>query len=177
MELSKIKSLIEAYPDYPQPGVIFRDISPVLADPNAFSSLINHAAGELRTVEFDTIVAIDARGFIFGSAIAVAMNKGLVLCRKKGKLPGEVISEAYEYEYAKAELVVQKKRLANHMNVLIVDDVLATGNTALATAKIVTQGGARLVGITFMVEISFLKGKQLLTQAFPKLQVTSLIHF
>lgn len=174
MQLEEIKKLIVTYPDFPQKGVLFRDLSPVLANPEAFKSLIAIAASKLDKDFFDTIVAIDARGFVFGSALALTLGKGLVLCRKKGKLPGEIVTEKYTYEYATAELAIQKDRLQAGNRVWLVDDVLATGNTAVATAQILKRLRIDLIGCLFMVEIDFLQGKEKLGS---ETTVDSLIHF
>jgi adenine phosphoribosyltransferase len=157
MNRSEILALIETYPDFPTEGISFKDISPILADPTALASVVDELAAEIADLSFETIVGIDARGFIFGPLLAYKMKKRFVMCRKKGKLPGETVTYAYEYEYSSAELSIQKSAIPEGSRVLIVDDVLATGNTALACGKMIEQLKSTVVGYLFFAEIAALK--------------------
>ncbi len=163
MTLQAIQNLIETYQDFPKPGIGFKDISPVLENPDAFHSLIGLLQDKLTGLEFDLIAGIDARGFIFASALAYAMGKGLVMVRKADKLPGELLHQAYKYEYAEAELTIQKQNVRGH-SFVIIDDVLATGNSATAVVKLIEQGGGTVAGILTVIDLPFLQGKAFVEQ-------------
>jgi adenine phosphoribosyltransferase len=162
MNLNDIHELIVDVPDFPSPGIIFKNISPVLFDPLAFSFTISAMQRLIVKWDFDYIAGIDARGFIFASCLALKLKKGLVLCRKKGKLPGEVASQTNKYEYAQNELEIETNKIIPGKKYLIVDDILATGNTCLATAKILRERKAKVNQILFFAEIKFLQGRKLL---------------
>ncbi|MBV9449150.1 MAG: adenine phosphoribosyltransferase [Streptosporangiaceae bacterium] len=156
-----ITTRIRDIPDYPQPGVIFKDITPLLADGKAFSDVVDALAALYGTP--DKVVGIEARGFILAAPVATHLGAGFVPVRKKGKLPGPTFSEEYELEYGTATIEVHRDAFEPADRVLIIDDVLATGGTALATANLVRRTGATVAGIAVLIELSFLHGRAKLT--------------
>jgi adenine phosphoribosyltransferase len=153
-----IKSHIRDIPDYPQPGVVFKDITPLLADAPAFSAVVDGLAADHGRV--DKVAGIEARGFILAAPVALRLDAGFVPVRKKGKLPAATYSQDYELEYGRATLEVHQDAFAPGERVLIVDDVLATGGTARATANLVEMAGATVAGIAMLIELSFLNGRE-----------------
>ena len=160
MELDAIKSLIRDVPDFPQEGIVFKDITPVLADPIAFSTLIDLIVVHFGRGNIDKVVGIEARGFIIASPVAYHFGAGFVPVRKQGKLPSETVAEQYALEYGTATLEIHRDAVQAGERVLIVDDVLATGGTAKATASLVEQIGGRVYGIACLIELDFLKGRE-----------------
>jgi adenine phosphoribosyltransferase len=158
-----IASRIRDIPDYPQPGVLFKDITPLLADGAALSAVVTGlAAGQPRRGEpggVDKVAGIEARGFILAAAVAIALGAGFVPVRKQGKLPGPTYAQSYELEYGSATIEVHQDAFAPGERVLIVDDVLATGGTAAATVELVRKAGAEVTGIAVLLELSFLAGR------------------
>ena len=161
---------IRDIPDYPQPGVVFKDITPLLADGKAFGAVVD-GLGAAHDGVIDKVVGIEARGFILAAPVACRLGAGFVPVRKKGKLPGPVFAEDYELEYGIATIEVHQDAFAPGDRVLIVDDVLATGGTAAATAALVRRTGAAVAGIVVMIELSFLHGRSKLSD----LPVTALL--
>ncbi|HEO64016.1 MAG TPA: adenine phosphoribosyltransferase [Candidatus Omnitrophica bacterium] len=159
--------------DFPRPGIGFKDITPLLLDPVAFKSSIELLHEKAKDKKIDKIVAIESRGFIFGSALAHKMGIGLVPVRKKGKLPAKCISYTYSLEYGEDTLEMHEDALLKNESVLIIDDLLATGGTAEAAASMVEKLGAKVSLIAFVIELEFLKGKERLKK-FP---VISLIKY
>jgi len=159
---SDIAKLITAHvrdvQDYPQPGVLFKDITPLLGDPEAFGSVVEALSASFGPV--DKVVGIEARGFILAAPVAYETRAGFVPVRKKGKLPSATYAREYELEYGSAILEVHQDAFQPGEQVLIVDDVLATGGTARATAELVTQTGAEVVGLAVLMELSFLNGRK-----------------
>jgi len=147
-------------PDFPQPGIVFKDITPLLADEIAFSSVIDLIVVHFGRGNVDKVVGIEARGFILASPVAYHFGAGFVPVRKKDKLPWQTESEEYELEYGTATLEVHRDGVDPGERVLIVDDVLATGGTARATARLVERIGGTVVGIAFLIELGFLKGRE-----------------
>lgn len=154
-----IRDLIRDVPDFPRPGVIFKDITPLLADPRGFAYCVEALAGRFADQGVDKVIGVEARGFIIAAPVAYHLQAGFVPVRKKGKLPGPVFSYTYELEYATDTLEVHKDALAAGERVLVVDDVLATGGTALATSRLVGQLGAATVGFGCVLELGFLHGR------------------
>ena len=150
-------TLVRDVPDYPKPGVLFKDITPLLGDGAAFGEVIAHLAEQ--APEVDLVVGMEARGFILGAPVAVALGVGFVPVRKAGKLPRETLSGAYDLEYGSAVLEVHADAFAHHARVLVVDDVLATGGTAAATATLLEQAGCTVAALSFLMELSFLDGR------------------
>lgn len=153
-----VQSLIRAVPDFPKPGILFRDISPVLADAKGFGLAIDGMATRFLGVALDQVVAIEARGFVFGAAIAHRLGLGFVPVRKPGKLPCDVDRVTYALEYGSEELQMHKDALEPGARVLLVDDVLATGGTAAAACELITKAKATVVACTFLIELAVLGG-------------------
>jgi adenine phosphoribosyltransferase len=153
-----LRSRIRDVPDYPQPGVVFKDITPLLADGPAFREVVRALAAGHEDV--DKVAGIEARGFILAAPVALRLDAGFVPVRKKGKLPAATYSQDYELEYGRATLEVHRDAFAPGERVLIVDDVLATGGTARATANLVEMAGATVAGIAMLIELSFLNGRE-----------------
>jgi adenine phosphoribosyltransferase len=160
MDTERLKSLIREVPDFPQQGIVFKDITPLLADEVAFSSVIDMIVVHFGRGTVDKVVGIEARGFILASPVAYHFGAGFVPVRKAGKLPWETDSEEYELEYGTETLEIHRDAFRPGERVLIVDDVLATGGTARATAELVERLGGKVVGIACLVELSFLEGRE-----------------
>ncbi|MFG1948987.1 adenine phosphoribosyltransferase [Nonomuraea sp. NPDC048826] len=148
---------IRDVPDYPKPGVMFKDITPLLADHTAFRAVVD---GLAEGFEADKIVGIEARGFILAAPVAYQEGAGFVPVRKKGKLPAAVLEESYDLEYGSATIEVHDDAFSPGDRVLIVDDVLATGGTAAASVELVRRAGAEVVGVSVLMELAFLKGRE-----------------
>jgi adenine phosphoribosyltransferase len=160
VDAEQLKALVRDVPDFPQPGIVFKDITPLLADELAFSTVIDLIVVHFGRGNVDKVVGIEARGFILASPVAYHFGAGFVPVRKKDKLPWETESEEYELEYGTATLEIHRDAVEPGERVLIVDDVLATGGTARATARLVERIGGKVVGIAFLIELGFLKGRQ-----------------
>jgi len=160
VDVEQLKALVRDVPDFPQPGIVFKDITPLLADELAFSTVIDLIVVHFGRGNVDKVVGIEARGFILASPVAYHFGAGFVPVRKKDKLPWETESEGYELEYGSATLEIHRDGVDAGERVLIVDDVLATGGTARATARLVERIGGKVVGIAFLIELGFLKGRQ-----------------
>jgi adenine phosphoribosyltransferase len=158
-------------PDFPKPGIVFKDITPLLADGDAFAASVSELS-RLVPDDVDAIVGIEARGFIFGAALAQQLGLGLVTVRKPGKLPADVHSIEYELEYGVDRLEIHRDALSTGHKVVIVDDLLATGGTAAATVELVKQLGAEVVSCLFIIELSFLNGRKAI-----KSETHSLLHY
>jgi adenine phosphoribosyltransferase len=156
-----ITSHVRDVPDYPQPGVLFKDITPLLGDPKAFGAVVDALAGTFGPV--DKVVGIEARGFILAAPVAYRTGAGFVPVRKQGKLPSATYAQEYKLEYGTATLEVHQDAFTPGERVLIVDDVLATGGTARATTTLVRQCGAEVAGISVLMELSFLSGRSALS--------------
>jgi len=157
-----LQSLIRSIPDFPKPGILFRDITPLLKDKAGFRASIDRMAAPFVEQKIDYVVAIEARGYMLGAPIAYKLGAGLIPVRKPGKLPYEKISEDYALEYGTNSLEVHNDAVAAGQRVLIVDDLLATGGTARATVRLLEKLGAVIVGCVFLVELSALEGRKLL---------------
>jgi adenine phosphoribosyltransferase len=158
-DIERLHSLVRDVPDFPQKGIVFKDITPLLADEVAFSTAIDLIVVRFGRGNVDKVVGIEARGFILSSPVAYHFGAGFVPVRKAGKLPWETRSEEYELEYGTETLEIHRDAFSPGERVLIVDDVLATGGTAQATARLVEGLGAKVVGIAFLIELGFLKGR------------------
>ncbi len=165
----RLVAIIRDVPDYPQPGIVFKDITPLLADGPAFAAVVDALADGNEDVT--KVAGIEARGFILAAPVAYVLGAGFVPVRKQGKLPAETYAQSYELEYGQATLEVHSDGFAPGDRVLIVDDVLATGGTAAATAELVRRTGATVVGIVVLLELGFLAGRAKL----PGLDVRSLL--
>jgi adenine phosphoribosyltransferase len=164
-----ITLLVRDVPDYPQVGVVFKDITPLLADGKAFAAVVDALAATYAPV--DKVAGIEARGFILAAPVACRLGAGFVPIRKKGKLPGATFAEEYALEYGTATIEVLTDAFEPGDRVLVIDDVLATGGTARATADLVQRAGARVAGLSVLLELSFLHGRAKLTD----LPVTALL--
>ncbi len=162
--LVHLRSLIRDVPDFPQKGIVFKDITPLLADEVGFSSVIDMIVVHFGRGNVDKVVGIEARGFILASPVAYHFGAGFVPVRKADKLPWETESQEYELEYGKETLEIHKDAFQPGERVLIVDDVLATGGTARATAELVERLGGKVIGIACLIELSFLKGREQIEQ-------------
>ncbi len=159
VERSTIESYIRSIPDFPIPGILFRDVTPLLKDRGAFHAAIDMMADAYTASRVDYVVAIEARGYIFGAPIAYRLGAGFIPVRKPGKLPFDKINVDYELEYGNNTLEMHADALANGERVLVVDDLLATGGTAAATGQLLQQLGAYVVGFAFLIELTALKGR------------------
>ena len=160
MSIEKVKEAIRDVPDFPKPGVVFKDIAPVLGDPDLFRATIDCLEARYASMKIDKIAAIDARGFLFAGALCDRMKIGLVPVRKKGKLPYDTYEETYDLEYGTATVAVHQDAFASGDRVLVVDDLLATGGTAKAAGSLIEKSGARVVGMAFLIELAFLNGRE-----------------
>jgi len=152
--------LIRSIPDFPEKGVLFRDITPILADADAFEEVINAMVDHALTIDFDLVVGIESRGFILGSPIAVQLARGFVPVRKIGKLPHDTVQSEYELEYGNSIVEMHKDAIIPGQKVLVVDDLLATGGTAQASVDLIKQLGGRVAGLVFLIELKALKGRE-----------------
>lgn len=173
MNADQLKNLIREVPDFPKKGILFYDITTLLKDKAGFAALIDKLAEHYRNQPVDLVLGMEARGFIFGPALAYRLNAGFVPVRKPGKLPAETVKEDYDLEYGTACLEIHRDAIRPGQHVLIVDDLLATGGTAAATAKLAKSLGAKIAGLAFVVELDFLKGRDRL-QGY---DVMSLLHY
>ena len=158
-----LAAVIRTIPDYPKPGIMFRDITPLLGDARAFRRAVDELVQPFAGMKVDKVAGIEARGFILGGAMAHQLSAGFVPIRKKGKLPGATFAQDYDLEYGTATVEVHQDAFAPGDRVLIVDDVLATGGTARATASLVERCSANVIGIAVLMELSFLNGRSALT--------------
>jgi adenine phosphoribosyltransferase len=175
MDADALKSLVRTIPDFPKPGIAFRDISTLLADGQGFSAAIDALVALARPLTPDRIVAIDARGFLFGAPVAVALSAGVIPARKKGKLPGATLGVDYALEYGTDRLELHVGAVLPGHRALIVDDLIATGGTALACVNLLREAGAEVVGALFAIDLPDLGGAERLREA--GIPVSSLMTF
>jgi adenine phosphoribosyltransferase len=168
-----LKSLIRDVPDFPKAGIVFKDITTLTKDPEGFRAAVDALAEQCRDASIDVVAGIEARGFIFGGAVAYRLGVGFVPARKPGKLPAETVRAEYTLEYGTDAVEMHRDAIAPGARVLIVDDLLATGGTAAATAKLVEELGGVVVAIAFLIDLAFLKGRDKLVGY----EVTSLIEY
>jgi adenine phosphoribosyltransferase len=157
--LGYLSSLVRDIPDFPKPGILFRDITPLLADPKAFHIVLDLLAEQYVGDHIDAVVGIESRGFIFGGALAARLNASFVPVRKSGKLPYRVDRVSYSLEYGENELEMHRDSLPEGTSVIVMDDLLATGGTAVAAAELVHRQGAYVAGFAFVIELVSLSGK------------------
>jgi adenine phosphoribosyltransferase len=158
--LDLIAAKIRDIPDFPKPGILFKDITPLLADPEAFTACLDLIAARFPAESFDAIVGIESRGFIFASALAARLRKPFVPVRKPGKLPFETLRVAYELEYGTDAVEIHKDALKPGQRALLVDDLIATGGTGWAATELVRKLGAEVIGAAFVIELTFLPGAE-----------------
>ncbi|HEY5331050.1 MAG TPA: adenine phosphoribosyltransferase [Acidobacteriaceae bacterium] len=168
-----LKQLIRTVPDFPKPGILFYDITTLLKDKTGFAQLIDAFAAHYIGKDIDVVLGIEARGFIFGPALAYRLNAGFVPVRKPKKLPAPTAKVSYDLEYGTDSLEIHLDAIQPGQRVLIVDDLLATGGTMQATVQLVEKLGGEIVGIGFAIELDFLKGRT----KFPNFEVFSLLHY
>jgi len=173
MDIKNLKEKIREIPDWPQKGVNFKDITPLLEDAESFKFAIDKLADFFRDKKVEKVVGIDARGFLLASAVAYKLGAGIAIVRKKGKLPYETIIREYELEYGSNTIEMHKDAIKPKEKTIIIDDVLATGGTAQATAHLVESLGGEIVGLGFLIDLTFLKGKEKLS----KYDIYSLIEY
>ncbi len=159
----KLAARMRIIPDFPKPGISFKDITPILADGPLFNEMIELFAEKYRTAGITKVVGMEARGFLFAAPLAVKLGAGMVPVRKKGKLPYETVAETYALEYGTDTLEMHKDAVTPADKVLIIDDVLATGGTAAAAVRLVEKLGAKIEGVAFLMELEFLHGRDKLT--------------
>ena len=158
--MKKLEDYVRSIPDFPEPGIIFRDVTSILQDADGLQLAIDQLIGALDGLDFDVIVGAESRGFIFGTPVAYAMHKPFVPARKKGKLPCEVVSQEYDLEYGSAVVEMHKDSIQPGQKVVIIDDLIATGGTIEAIAKLVERLGGQVVRICFVMELAGLKGRE-----------------
>lgn len=162
--VKKIEEYVRTIPDFPEPGILFRDVTSVVRDPEGFRLAVDSMAELIGDTPYDLIVGAESRGFLFGAPIAYRQQKGIVLARKKGKLPCETIEESYELEYGTASLEMHAGDIRPGQKVVIVDDLIATGGTVEAIARMVERLGGEVVKIVFLMELAGLEGRKRLAR-------------
>ena len=168
-----LKDKIKQIPNFPKEGIVFRDITTLIKDKDAFKEAVDEIVSDLKDKKIDYIVGPEARGFLMGSAVAYALGVGFVPVRKKGKLPGEVIQKEYDLEYGTDILEIHKDAIEKGSNVAIVDDLLATGGTVFAVSKLLEDIGANVVAMEFLIELTFLNPREKLE----KYHINSLVKY
>jgi adenine phosphoribosyltransferase len=167
-----LKALIRDIPDFPSPGILFKDITTLLKDGHAFQSVIDELAAPYRGHKLDVVVGIESRGFIVGAPLAYTLGAGYVPVRKQGKLPAETAALEYALEYGSATLEIHRDAISAGQRVVIADDLLATGGTCDAAIRLVEQLGGRVIGLAFLIELSFLKGRERVKKYHPHALLT-----
>lgn len=160
MNMSELKALIKDVPDFPKKGIIFKDITPLLADPKGFDAVIDGLIAPFKQAGITVVAGVESRGFLLAPAMAARLGAGIVPLRKKGKLPRKVHSASYDLEYGTDSIEAHADAFAKGSKVLLVDDVLATGGTAAAAISLIEALGGNLVGSAFLIELSFLNGRK-----------------
>lgn len=160
MSPNDLKQLIRDVPNFPKEGIIFKDITPVLKDPKALQFVTDELSSQLETSRPDLIVGIESRGFIFSPLLAYKLKAGFIPVRKKGKLPSRTLRTSYQLEYGENELEIHEDAIFEGARVAVVDDLLATGGTAQAAIHLVEKLGGKVIGVSFLVELTFLKGRE-----------------
>lgn len=158
--MKRIEDYVRTIPDFPEEGIMFRDITTVIESPEGFRLAIDEMKKRLENVEFDVIAGAESRGFIFGAPLAYALGKGFVLIRKKGKLPCKTVSMSYDLEYGSAEIEMHEDSIKPGQKIVVVDDLIATGGTVEASIKLIEQLGGEVVKVLFLMELAGLEGKK-----------------
>jgi adenine phosphoribosyltransferase len=171
--MDDLRQAIREVPDFPKEGILFYDITTLLKDQTAFRKAIDALAGKLDGRDYDLILGVESRGFIFAATLAYKLDKGLVVVRKPGKLPAATLQATYELEYGTDTVEMHADAVQSGQKVIIVDDLLATGGTAQATAELVEKAGGKVEAILFLIELDFLNGRDKLT----KYETTSILHY
>ncbi len=173
MSIETITAAIRDVVDFPKEGIVYKDITPLLKDPKIFQEITDLFTEKYKNEKVDYVIGVESRGFIFGAPIALNLGCGFIPARKKGKLPYDTIEESYDLEYGSATLELHTDAIEKGKKVVIIDDLLATGGTVNAVAKLVERLGGEIVGIDFLIGLTFLPGKEVLS----KYDVNSLIEF
>ncbi len=168
-----LREKIRDVPDFPKPGIVFRDITPLLQDPEALRIACELLAEPFKGRGIDMVVGVESRGFIFGPPVALQLGAGFAIARKAGKLPWDTVSETFELEYGVEQIEMHRDAVGPEQRVLLIDDVIATGGTAAATAELVRRMGAQVVGSCFLIELSFLEGRKRL----PGIDIRAVLSF
>ncbi|MBM3381799.1 MAG: adenine phosphoribosyltransferase [Betaproteobacteria bacterium] len=171
----ELLATLKDYPDFPKPGIIFKDICPLLAQPALFKRVLRHLAEHAADCSATHIVGLESRGFLFAMPLAAELGLPFIPARKSGKLPGEVLKQSYTLEYGIDHVEIQKSALAAGARYLVVDDVIATGGTAGAVARLIQSNGGTIAGFSFVIELSFLPGRKALQEQAPTAGVYSLL--
>ena len=171
--MEEIRSLIREVPDFPKPGILFYDIATALKDPHGLALVASRLAEAATGKGVDLVVGIESRGFLFGPVLALRLGTGFALMRKPGKLPADTASVSYELEYGTDSLEIHTDAIQPGQRVLVVDDLLATGGTAAAAVRLVEQAGGEVAGLSFVIELDFLKGRDRL----PGYEISSLLRY
>ena len=158
--MKKLEDYVVTIPDFPEPGIMFRDITSVIQDPDGLKLAVDGLADLVKDLEFDLVIGPESRGFIFGVPVAYLLGKGFVPVRKKGKLPRETVSQKYDLEYGQAEVEIHKDAVRPGQKVVIVDDLIATGGSAEAAAKLVEKLGGQVVRMVFVMDLAGLEGRK-----------------
>lgn len=169
-----LKSIIKEVPDFPKPGISFKDITPILSKPEYFDDIIEALLTPFSHLEIDAVAGIESRGFLFGIGMAKKLNVPFIPIRKQGKLPRATYQSSYDLEYGQATIELHKEDISPEANILVHDDLLATGGTARATKDLISQAKANSIGFSFLIELDFLKGRQSLEQ---ESFVSSIVHY
>lgn len=156
----RLKDTIRDIPDFPKPGILFKDITPIMADPELMTAVVEAFAKRAKDMKIDAIAGVESRGFLFGMSLAMQMGIPFITVRKKGKLPYTTVSHSYDLEYGSATIEMHVDEVRPGMKVMVHDDLLATGGTAHATAQLIEQQGGEAACYSFLVELSFLEGRQ-----------------
>ncbi len=172
---AELLKTLKDYPDFPKPGIIFKDICPLLADAALFKKVIQNFAENVRATGADKIVGIESRGFLFGVPLAQELGLPFVPARKKGKLPGKVVSQSYALEYGEDQIEMQAETLTAGSKFYVIDDVVATGGTAAAVGQLIQKQNATVAGYGFLIELSFLNSAPKLKNLSPKAQIHSIL--
>ncbi len=168
-----LRGKIRSVPDFPKPGIVFRDITPLLQDPEALRIACELLGEPFKGRGIDMVVGVESRGFIFGPPVALQLGAGFAIARKAGKLPWDTVSESFELEYGVEQIEMHRDAVGPEQRVLLIDDVIATGGTAAATAELVRRMGAQVVGSCFLIELSFLEGRKRL----PGIDIRAVLSF
>ena len=158
-----LRAVIRDVPDFPKPGIVFKDITPLFKDPDLCNRMVKHTVNEIKDWNVDAIAGIESRGFLLGVSLAMELDLPFIMIRKKGKLPYKTVSHKYDLEYGSAEIEMHVDAVEPGQNVLIHDDLLATGGSASAAAELILKQGGKLAGFNFLIALSFLEGEKMLT--------------
>ncbi len=158
--MKTVDDYVKSIPDFPEPGIIFRDVTSVVQDPDGLKLAIDELIRKLDGLDFDVVAGLESRGFVFGMPVAYALGKGFVMVRKKGKLPRETVSRSYDLEYGSASIEIHRDAILPGQRVVVIDDLIATGGSAEAACKLVEELGGTVVKVLFLMELAGLKGRE-----------------